>query len=242
MASAARPRDRTSRSHSVVLLHGVLGQSLVYWNLLKRYLSGDNHHFHEVRLPFFGFGDLRASARHLSAEIERFLVECAGETEDDKVDLIAHSAGGLVARYYIKALGGARRVHSLVTLGTPHHGTYTSALMPMYKVARQTAPGSAFLRELNRGADTDGPVHYTSIYSRTDGVVIPAANARLAGARNVEVPFLTHWGFLWDRRVYEVIRDAIDHEPGAFPFYHGWGPPSPRARRRARPRSRVVRR
>lgn len=225
-----------SGSHSVVLVHGVLGQGFIYWNLVKRYLSGDNLHFHEVRLPFFGFGDLRKAARHLEKEIDRLLRECADEAYEDRVDIIAHSAGGLVARYYIRRLGGDRKVHSLVTLGTPHYGTYTSALFPLNTVARQTLPGSAFLKDLNDGPDTQEPIHYTCLNSPTDGVVIPAWSARLRGARNVEVKFLTHWGYLWSQDVYRVIREAIDHAPGAYPDYEpAKRPARPRRHERRRP-------
>jgi triacylglycerol esterase/lipase EstA (alpha/beta hydrolase family) len=222
------PRRRvlpeSSRAHSVVLVHGVLGQGFIYWNLLKRYLSGDRHHFHEVRLPFFGFGDLRQAAVHLGQEVDHILDECDPRTDRDQVDLVAHSAGGLAARYYIKYLGGGPKVHSLITLGTPHHGTLTSALFPLHTVARQTLPGSTFLRELNRGADTAAPVHYTCVWSRTDGVVIPSKSATLTRAHNVEVPFITHWGFLWNREVYRVIREAIDHGAGGYPHYAAVAP------------------
>ncbi len=215
----------------MVLLHGVLGQGFVYWNLIKRYLSSDALHFHEVRLPFFGFGDLREAARHLDREVDWILTECAEEAPGHRVDIIAHSAGGLVARHFIKFLGGGKRVHSLVTLGTPHHGTYTSALFPLNTVARQTLPGSEFLRQLNTGVDTREPVHYTSLWSRTDGVVIPSWSGRLKGARNVEVKFLTHWGYLWDRNVYGALREAIDHEPSSYPHYGEHPVKKPRRRR-----------
>lgn len=125
-----------------------------------------------------------------------------------------------------------------MTLGTPHRGTQTARLFPLHTVARQTLPGSDFLDELNRGPDTTLPVHYTSVYSRTDGVVIPSSSAILEGARNVEIPFLTHWGFLWDRAVYRVIREAVDHGPGDYPEYGNVAP----AKRRPRPKARPERR
>ena len=205
--------------HAVLLVHGILGQSVAYWNIMKRYLSSDRYHFHEMRMPFFGFGDLRRAARHLAEEVDHVVASAPRETDDGRIDIIAHSAGGLVARHYIKHLKGDRRVHSLVTLGTPHHGTYTSALFPVTTVARQTLPGSSFLEELNRGDETPGHVHYTSIYSPTDGVVIPPSSAHLRGARNIEVRFVSHWGFLWRSRVYDYIREAIDHKHGSYPFF-----------------------
>jgi triacylglycerol lipase len=199
-------------NHIVLLLHGVLGQSFVYWNLMKRYLGGDRYHVHELKLPFFGFGDLRKAAAALAQEVDRVLEEHPNETSDGKVDIIAHSAGGLVARWYIRFLEGHKYVHELITLGTPHHGTWASTLFPLTKVGRQTRPGSSFLKELNAGKETVKHVEYTSIYSLTDGVVLPASSCVLKGAENIAVPYVTHWGYLWRPRVYQHIRHALDHD------------------------------
>ncbi len=45
-----------------------------------------------------------------------------------KIFLVAHSAGGLVARYYVQLLGGSHYCDGLITLGTPHSGTWVAAL------------------------------------------------------------------------------------------------------------------
>jgi triacylglycerol esterase/lipase EstA (alpha/beta hydrolase family) len=197
--------------HPVILVHGILGQEIVYWNRVKQYLRGDRYHVHEAPFPFFGFGDLRASAAHLAKVVDELLAHATIDPKHRQVDIIAHSAGGLAARYFIKYLGGAHKVHSLVTLGTPHQGTYFSFLFPLATVVRQTLPGSEFLADLNRGGATNG-VEYTSIYSPTDGIVVPAHNAMMKGARNVRVTGLTHWGFLFRKKVYMEIRKALDHE------------------------------
>lgn len=203
---------RRHRHHAVLLVQGILGQEFVYWNLLKRYLKADEYHVHEVRLPFFGFGDLRKSAEHLGKIVDQVLQENPTETDDGRVDIVAHSAGGLAARFYVRYLGGLKKVHSLVTLGTPHYGTYVSYLFPVATVSRQTLPGSTFLQQLNRGNATPPPVNYTSIYTVNDGVVLPPSSAILKGAENVRVPGLTtHWGFLVRPAVYRTIRRALKH-------------------------------
>jgi pimeloyl-ACP methyl ester carboxylesterase len=56
------------------------------------------------------------NARKLHEELNR---ELPGQT----VDVVAHSFGGLVARYFIQNLGGANRVRHLITMGTPHRGS-----------------------------------------------------------------------------------------------------------------------
>ena len=123
------------------------------------------------------------------------------------VDIVAHSRGGLAARDYIRNLGGARRVAHLVTLGTPHHGTWSSRGCPGCG-CREMRPGSAYLKRLNAGDETPGPTGVTSIYSRQDGVV-PARSSWLRGARNVEMRGVTHTDLLRSRRVYEEIRGGL---------------------------------
>jgi triacylglycerol lipase len=123
------------------------------------------------------------------------------------VDVVAHSRGGLAAREYIRFLGGAPRVAHLVTLGTPHHGAWTSRGCPGCG-CREMRPGSAYLKRLNGGDQTPGPTAYTSIVSLSDTVVSPRS-AWLKGARNVEVRGVTHTGLLRSRSVYEEIRAGL---------------------------------
>jgi len=63
--------------------------------------------------------DVRTAAAGLSVEVER-IVE---ETGFERIHIIGHSLGGLIARYYITRLAGDARVHTLITLGTPGQGS-----------------------------------------------------------------------------------------------------------------------
>lgn len=191
----------------VLLVHGILGQRHVYWNLFRRRLVADGFRVHEVILPYYMLGDIRIAARFLADKVEATLV---GD-QVDKVDLVCHSAGGLVARYYLKYLKGDRHVSHILTLGTPHQGTYFAYALglPFLGILKQTRPGSHFLHEVNGPGAVPGHVRMTSFWTPTDGVVLPPENAILTGARNIKVPWLTHWGFLWNPRVYSMIRDAL---------------------------------
>lgn len=84
----------------------------------------------DARVLFFPY-DFRlgvvAAAERLHDEIERRLEHLGASSEDPRVVLVGHSMGGLVARYYMGALGGWTRVRSLITLGTPHRGAPKAA-------------------------------------------------------------------------------------------------------------------
>ena len=65
------------------------------------------------------FGSVKTNAAQLKDEITAVLKE----NGTDKVNIIAHSKGGLDAKYMIRELGMAPHVASLTTLCTPHHGS-----------------------------------------------------------------------------------------------------------------------
>jgi triacylglycerol lipase len=105
----------------VVLVHGLFGFDRIgvpgarfdYFRGIAKHLGEIGCHAHAVRLP--AAASVPARARELVAAIEAL--------PHERIDLIAHSLGGLDARYALTHLGLARRVRSLVTVGTPHHGT-----------------------------------------------------------------------------------------------------------------------
>ena len=105
----------------VVLVHGLFGFDRIgvpgarfdYFRGIAKHLESLGCHAHAVRLP--ASGSVPDRARELVAAIEAL--------PHERIDLIAHSLGGLDARYALTHLGLARRVRSLVTVGTPHRGT-----------------------------------------------------------------------------------------------------------------------
>jgi triacylglycerol lipase len=160
-------------------------------------------------LPYGMLGDIR-----VAAQIRRNKIDAALRSgHAEQVDLICHSAGGLVARYYGMYMGGRTKVDHLVTIGTPHQGPYFSWLIGpplsgIAHVAKQTRPGSMFLDEINGpGAIPEG-ITIHNVWSPFDGMVIPTHNSK-----SVMVPFVTHGAFLWRPDVYEVVAKIIAPNP-----------------------------
>lgn len=105
----------------VVLVHGLFGFDRIgvpgarfdYFRGIAKHLESLGCQAHAVRLP--PAASVPARARQLVAAIEAL--------PHERIDLIAHSLGGLDARYALAHLGLARRVRALVTIGTPHRGS-----------------------------------------------------------------------------------------------------------------------
>ena len=194
----------------IILLPGAFGQELVYWNVWQYFLERDGFHAYIASFPRFTFSDLRLSSRLLADKVDEVLaVEGA-----DKVSLVGHSMGGLIARHYLKMGGGADRVARLCCLGTPHHGTWTALTAPILAGTRQILPGSAFLEELNDPARDHGGVPILNVWSKWDGIVLPSESAVLEapGVENRALPYAGHWGLLVSRKAYGWIKEALEQD------------------------------
>jgi triacylglycerol esterase/lipase EstA (alpha/beta hydrolase family) len=195
--SAAHPRP-------VVLVHGTFADMSDSWQALSPLLKNNSYCVFALNygsyagsgaIGVYGVGEIRNSAQELSAFVDKVLAATgAGE-----VDMVGHSQGGMMPRYYLKFLSGAEKVHTLVGLSPSNHGTtldgiavlagffpgatqFTGILCP---ACEEQIVGSAFLAELNAGGDTVPGVEYTVIQTRYDQVVTPYTSAFLSGANNI---------------------------------------------------------
>jgi triacylglycerol esterase/lipase EstA (alpha/beta hydrolase family) len=142
-----------------------------------------------VELAGDGTGDLAVQAEVLADAAE----EAMARTGAGSVDVVGYSAGGVVARLWVRELDGAGVARRVLMLGTPNHGTDVARLAGAFvprgcpTACEQLAPDSELLRRLNAGDETpDGPA-YISIWTTLDEVVTPPESARLNGALNLVV-------------------------------------------------------
>ena len=186
--------------HPVVLLHG-LAMNRTNWLWVGRRLAARGIG------PLYGTSyfspqSVLVSAQHLKNFVERV---CA-RADATRVDIVAHSLGGVVARYYIERLGGAERGGRLITIASPHQGTVMGR-MGFVPSARQVTNGSSFLGEL--GMPKPG-VAYTSIWSRADAIVVPPESASLAPAGEDRVfDDLGHLSLLLSPRVVDAVVERL---------------------------------
>lgn len=156
----------------ILLLHGLADNhsifALLRRGLLRRGFSQVYAMNYSVRTK-----DVRTAAVQLAEEIEAIVAE----TGYERIHVVAHSLGGLIARYYVTRLGGDERVHTLATLGAPHSGTLMARLVPT-PLGRQLRPDSPLLRELNQPAP-DCRTRVLAFWSDTDEAIVPAINASL---------------------------------------------------------------
>ncbi len=119
----------------VVLVHGYMMRGGVMWLIKKRLINAG---FKQVYTFTYSppWRDISCFARQL----EGFMSQLAPNPKT-KVDIVAHSMGGLVSRYYINLLEGYKRVSRFITLGTPHGGSRLWSFA-IWQCGRQMRPES----------------------------------------------------------------------------------------------------
>lgn len=105
--------------------------------------------------------------------------------------VVAHSMGGLVVRAWLRARDADARIAGVITIATPHHGTWLARLS-LTTNGRQMRQGSAWLAALAAAEPASRLGRFTCFYGHCDNIVFPAGTARLPGAANRHVTGTAH--------------------------------------------------
>ncbi|MFF7846776.1 esterase/lipase family protein [Streptomyces sp. NPDC007910] len=206
----------------VLLLHGFVDNRSVFV-LLRRSLARHGRDGIESLNYSPLTCDLRAAAELLGRRVE----EIRARTGHAEVDIVGHSLGGLIARYYVQRLGGDARVRTLVMLGTPHAGTTVARLAAAHPLVRQMRPGSGVLREL-AGPAPGCRTRFVSFWSDLDQVMVPVETARLDHpdllVHNVRVSGIGHLALPVHPTVAAGVREALDADAPGLPAGRGEEP------------------
>jgi triacylglycerol lipase len=191
----------------VVFVHGYLSTNSVWDTAATTFQNAGYPSSRVFRFQYNYNQSNVTSARQLQTFVNNVLAS----TGAGKVDLVNHSMGGLVTRYYVKNLGGTAVVDQWASLAGANHGTQTANLCALFAAScREMTPGSAFLQQLNAGDETPGAVAYRTWSSACDGVIIPFSSTALAGATNTDAGCVAHTSFPSDPTVLSQLVNYLD--------------------------------
>ncbi|MFF8949730.1 esterase/lipase family protein [Streptomyces sp. NPDC014940] len=195
----------------VVLLHGFIDNRSVFV-LLRRNLARSGRQ----RIESLNYSPLTCDIRIAAELLGRHVEEICERTGSSQVDIVGHSLGGLIARYYTQCLGGHARVRTLVTLGTPHSGTRAMPLASAHPIVRQMRPGSEVIEALTRPAP-GCRTRFIAFWSDLDSVMVPLESACIdhpdLDVRNVRVTGIGHLALPVHPAVAVGIREALEAAP-----------------------------
>jgi len=229
--------------YPVVLVHGTAEDEGSNWVTLSPLLANAGYcvyafNYGENSLSLGGridgLGEIAASAGQLSTFVNQVL----STTGASQVDIVGHSQGGMMPNYYIKFLGGASKVHTLIGLAPSNHGTTMSGLTTMISnlpdasavesMIEQDAPslleqalGSTFMTNLFASGDTVAGPRYVVIESTHDEIVTPYTNAFLSGPNVTNITIQSqcpadpteHIGMNWDSPSLQNVLNQLSNTP-----------------------------
>ncbi|MCI3928062.1 esterase/lipase family protein [Streptomyces sp. AN091965] len=211
--SAAHPRP-------VVLVHGTYENRYNNWARMSPELKAQGYCVYALDYgdtddagvglapTVKGYGDIKKSSLELAAFVDKVLAASGS----GQVDLVGHSQGGTLARWYLKADGGANttdpsknKVKKVVQLAATNHGTTLSGIetladelhilglgeKPFGKAGIQQYEKSDFIKELNADGDTVPGVEYTVIGTKYDEISTPWQNTFMTAGPGATVRNIT---------------------------------------------------
>jgi hypothetical protein len=190
----------------VLLVHGIVDNRSVF-TVMRRSLKRRGF----AQVCSWNYSPLLHDVARGAAELGEHIERICELTGHERVHVVGHSLGGLIARYHVQRQGGDRRVESLVTLGTPHQGSLWAHVLPT-PLVRQLRPGSPVLRELAEPAPGCRTA-ITAVYSNLDEIVVPTSSGRCdhpdLHARNVLVRGVGHMSLSMHRGVADEVAATL---------------------------------
>ena len=200
-------RHPTQRGETpVLLLHGLFNNR-ASWFWMKRKLR---------KQGFNNIATINLSAWHNEEVLTELVAKKVDELRHrlgvNKVHLVGHSMGGIIARNLIQHRGGASKIDRCIFLGTPHSGSKLApfALSPLGRIL---IPGSDFLRRLAEAPAPEG-VSVTNIYTAKDNMILPHSNAALPWGDALELDGLGHTALIYRKPALIAVVTALCNEGG----------------------------
>ena len=231
-------RPTADHPNPVVLVPGLSGSAGRDYQAAAPLLANNGYCVFAYDFSDNGFESNEDSAAGLSAFVDQVLAATGAE----RVDLVGHSQGGMMSRYYLKFLGGASKVGTLVGISPVSHGT---TLFGAGTLARDNPPlgaavgsacpacsedvaGSDFMNRLNEGGDTVPGVRYTVIGTRYEEIITPYESQFLSGRKvtnillqdQCKLDAVDHLASIYDSIALQDMLNALDPRHARTPDCH----------------------
>lgn len=207
-------QNKTSYNRPVLLVHGIAHNASAFIRMKNQMEQQGWIHVFTMNYDTFN-RNILTMVEQLSKQVNKVMEV----TQASQIDIVAHSLGGIVSRYYMSVGEGRDKVRNLVTLGSSHQGTYLSPLLRPFalnkRLSRDLYIDSPFLKTLQQTQISESST-ITSIYSKYDWTVWPQSSSFAEGLpshafKNIQVDFVSHIGLLYSSRVLKHIVKTLKY-------------------------------
>nr|WP_041740663.1 triacylglycerol lipase [Calothrix sp. PCC 6303] len=186
----------------ILLVHGIEDTGLVF-SKMAMHLKKSGWDVYAINLvPNNGDVGLDELAQQIANYIK------GNFPQDQMLDIVGFSMGGIVSRYYVQRLGGIKRVQRFITISSPHHGTI-AAYASKRPGCVQMRPDSLFIKDLNSDACMLKDINFTSIWTPYDLIILPPSSSQMPFGNQVIIPSILHPWMLSDIRSLKAVEEAL---------------------------------
>ncbi len=205
IADNLAPNNVVKGQRGVVFIHGFFCNR-GFWNPWLKRLQGSGHAFVALSLePVFG------SIDDYAPQIEAAVQQVTAATGLPPL-LVCHSMGGLAARAWLRTMRADTKVHHIVTIGSPHQGTWLARFSHSLN-GQQMRLASNWQAQLDIGMPTGRRALFTCWYSNADNIVFPTSSASLPGADNRLLRGVAHVQMAFVPQVMEQTLAMLKDNP-----------------------------
>ena len=136
----------------------------------------------------------------------QILEEYLHENSITKAVVVAHSKGGVIAKYFLVNSKLANRITKVVSLSSPFKGTLLGYL-DIFN-SKELTPGSKLLQDLEKATTINKM--FVNLYPRVDNLVIPNKNLVLKNAQNIKIDMVGHLRILISDKALKHVEEALN--------------------------------
>jgi triacylglycerol lipase len=130
--------------------------------------------------------------------------------------IVAHSMGGLAVRAWLASRNPGDTVHRIITIGTPHAGTWLARFAGTVN-GTEMRQASSWLKRLSTRERESDRERFVCFYGRCDNIVFPSASATLPGADNRHLASTAHVQMAFHADVISTVLDCAGVGPKVGP-------------------------
>lgn len=187
---------------NIVLVHGFISTGKIFFYIKKKLEAQGHKCFAPTLKPI----DAKHGIEDLAIKLNNYILN--NLEADSKFALIGFSMGGIICRYYLQEQGGIARVNKLITISTPHHGSYLSYIYPG-KGMKQLRPRSEFLKKLETKEFLLNSIALFSYRTPLDLMIIPNNSSLWDIATNKRFVSIMHSSMLINSKLVKEILSVL---------------------------------
>ncbi len=196
-----------SNTRPIVLIHGLWNTSDIFKSLTRKLDQSLFDYYAPTLNHDFG----RVSIFDLAKSLDQLIIKRYGFEKE--IDILGFSMGGIIGSYWLKYWGGNKRTKKFISVGSPHKGTLTAQLIPIFilRGISEMKINSKLLKELYASDDFLENLTCISFYTKWDLMVFPGWKAYLPKGRKYSLNIFKHRNLIKNQyAIDEIIKKIIN--------------------------------